>query len=317
MSKAEEKQPFIARLSSLLLEALRAPSQRSRYRTWVPPGHYYSPVPDRDEVRGREERIFSVPRELPGIDLNEAGQLTLLNELAAFYGEMPFSREKKDGLRYCFDNLYFCHTDAVILYSMLRLLRPKRLIEVGSGFSSAVSLDTNDLFLAGSLDVTFIEPFPERLIELFSEKDRDRVVLVQKNLQDVGLDLFRKLEAGDILFIDSTHVSKTGSDVNYILFEVLPALAPGVWIHFHDIMYPFEYPKEWVYEGRSWNEAYILRAFLQHNADYRIRLFNTYLHRFHRDVFEKKMPVCLKNTGGSIWLEKLGAGKPGQKERPC
>ena len=304
-----EKAPFLTRLASLLLEILRAPSQRNRYRTWVPPGHYYSPIPDRDEVRSSEGRIFSVPRELPGIDLNAQGQLRLLSELAAFYGEMPFTEEKKPDLRYYFNNLSFCHTDAVILYSMLRWLRPKRFIEVGSGFSSAVSLDTNDLFLDSSVDFTFIEPFPERLIALLSEKDREGIALIQKPLQDVELSLFRKLKAGDVLFIDSTHVSKTGSDVNYIFFEVLPALEPGVWIHFHDIMYPFEYPKEWVYEGRAWNEAYILRAFLQYNKAYGIRLFNTYIHEFYRDVFESKMPVCLKNTGGSLWIEKFGAAR--------
>lgn len=304
-----EKPPFLTRLASLLLEILRAPSQRNRYRTWVPPGHYYSPIPDRDEVRSREGRIFGVPRELPGIDLNAQSQLRLLSELAAFYGEMPFTEEKKPDLRYYFNNLSFCHTDAVILYSMLRWLRPKRFIEVGSGFSSAVSLDTNDLFLDSSVDFTFIEPFPERLIALLSEKDRESIALIQKPLQDVELSLFRKLKAGDVLFIDSTHVSKTGSDVNYIFFEVLPALEPGVWIHFHDIMYPFEYPKEWVYEGRAWNEAYILRAFLQDNKAYGIRLFNTYIHEFYSDVFESKMPVCLKNTGGSLWIEKLGAAR--------
>lgn len=307
MSKNVANSPFLARLADLFLK-LSAPSQRERQSTWVPPGHYYSPIPNPDEVRVSEERIFAMPRELPGIDLNEEGQLRLFRELAAFYGEMPFTEEKKQGLRYYFDNIVFCYTDAVILYSMLRWLRPKRLIEVGSGFSSAVSLDTNDLFLDGSVDFTFIEPFPERLFGLLSEKDRERIALIQKPLQEVDLSLFRKLKAGDVLFIDSTHVSKTGSDVNYIIFDVLPVLEPGVWIHFHDIMYPFEYPREWVYEGRSWNEAYMLRAFLQHNRDYRIRLFNTYLHRFHGEAFEKEMPVCLKNTGGSIWIEKLGAG---------
>lgn len=299
------KKPFLARLASLP-DALSS-SQRKQYMTWVPPGHFYSPIPDREEVRGREERIFSIPKELPGIDLNEQGQLRLLDELASFYPDMPFAEEKKPGLRYHFNNVAFCHTDAVILYSVLRWLRPKRLIEVGSGFSSAVSLDTNELFLGGSMEFTFIEPFPETLNSLLTEKDRHKAALVHKPLQEVELDLFRELKAGDVLFIDSTHVSKTGSDVNYIFFEILPVLASGVWVHFHDIMYPFEYPKEWVYEGRAWNEAYVLRAFLQHNDDYKIRLFNTWLHRFHRDVLEKKMPVCLKNTGGSIWLEKTGA----------
>jgi Methyltransferase domain len=307
MAEAVKKTPFLARLASLILGIPRAPFELRRYRTWVPPGHYYSPVPDLDEVRRNESRIFGVPAALPGIDLNADGQLRLLDELAAFYGDMPFTEDKKPGLRYYFNNDAYCHTDAIVLFSMLRHLRPKKLIEVGSGFSSAVSLDTNDQFLNGSIDFTFIEPYPERLLALLTEKDRAKIALIKKPLQEVELDLFKKLKAGDVLFIDSTHVAKTGSDVNYILFEILPALSPGVWIHFHDIMYPFEYPKEWVYEGRAWNEAYMLRAFLQYNSGYRIRFFNTWMHRFHGDIIGKKMPVCLRNTGGSIWIEKLAA----------
>jgi len=307
MAEAVKKKSFLRKAASMAVGLLSAPSELKRYRTWVPPGHYYSPVPDLDEVRGNERRIFSVAASIPGVDLNADGQLRLLDELAAFYPEMPFAEEKKAGLRYYFNNESYCHTDAVILYSMLRWLRPKKMIEVGSGYSSAVSLDTNGLFLGGSVDMTFIEPFPERLLELLSAQDREKMKLIDRPLQEVELNLFRGLEAGDILFIDSTHVAKTGSDVNYIFFEILPALAPGVWVHFHDIMYPFEYPKEWVYEGRAWNEAYMLRAFLQYNGDYRIRFFNTWMHLFHGDAFGKKMPVCLRNTGGSIWIEKLGA----------
>lgn len=309
MTETAKKNNLFRRAASLVLGTLRAPAELKRYRTWVPPGHFYSPIPDLEEIRAREGSIFQVQKELPGIDLNEQGQLQLFDELAAFYPEMPFAEDKKPGLRYYFNNIRFCHTDAVILYSILRWLRPKRLVEVGSGFSSAVSLDTNDLFLNRSVDFTFIEPFPETLNTLLSDDDRKGTVLIQKPLQDVDLGLFRQLRPSDILFIDSTHVSKTGSDVNHVFFEVLPVLAPGVWIHFHDIMYPFEYPSDWVYEGRAWNEAYILRSFLQHNAEYRIRLFNTWLHRFHRHVVAQKMPVCLRNTGGSIWIEKLGVGR--------
>ncbi len=99
-------------------------------------------------------------------------------------------------------------------------------------------------------------------------------------------------------------MSKTGSDVNYILFDILPILNKGVFIHFHDIFYPFEYPKKWVYEGRNWNEDYILKAFLMYNSEFKIRLFSHYLHELHKDTF-KDMPLCYKNTGGNIWLEKI------------
>jgi hypothetical protein len=133
------------------------------------------------------------------------------------------------------------------------------------------------------------------------------VTLIEQKLQDVNIDLFRQLEPGDLLFVDSTHVSKTGSDVNMILFEILPILPKGVMIHFHDIFYPFEYPKEWVlgWSGFGWNEIYLLRAFLTNNEEYKIILFNTYLEHLYEDWFKEKMPVCLKDKGGSLWLMKI------------
>ena len=116
--------------------------------------------------------------------------------------------------------------------------------------------------------------------------------------------LFATLEENDILFIDSTHVAKIGSDVNYLFFEVLPRLRAGVYVHVHDIFHPFEYPRAWIYEGRAWTEAYMLRAFLTFNTAFEIVLFNTFLERFHRERFAHKMPLCLRNEGGSIWLRR-------------
>lgn len=119
----------------------------------------------------------------------------------------------------------------------------------------------------------------------------------------VSLAVFEKLNKGDILFVDSTYVSKTGSDVNYILFEILPVLKKGVIIHFHDVFYPFEYPKEWVFQGRNRNESYILKAFLMYNESFEIKLFSEYLHRHHKEVFED-MPLCYLTAGGNLWVEK-------------
>ena len=122
-------------------------------------------------------------------------------------------------------------------------------------------------------------------------------------MQSVALENFKKLKANDILFIDSSHVSKTGSDVNYELFEILPNLASGVLIHIHDMFFPFEYPKEWVYEGRNWNELYMLRAFLNYNQDFDILLFSHYMHEKHEKAFEN-MPLTYENTGWNLWLQK-------------
>ena len=165
-------------------------------------------------------------------------------------------------------------------------------------------LDTNNIFFNNKIDLTFIEPYPERLYSLMFETDKKQVTIIQSKVQLLLLDNFEKLQAGDILFVDSTHVVKTGSDVNYILFEILPILQSGVLIHFHDIFYPFEYPKSWICtSGHSWNENYFLRAFLTHNKKYNILLYSHYLMLHHKQIFES-MPMCYKNGGANLWLQK-------------
>src|SRR5207245_10645473 len=109
-------------------------------------------------------------------------------------------------------------------------------------------------------------------------------------------------------FISPSNVALVCSYVNRLMFEGLPILNDGLFIHFHDIFYPFEYPKSWIYEGRAWNEAYVLLAFLQFNSRFRIVYFLDYLERFYRHKFELDMPLCLNNTGSSFWLEKMSSG---------
>ena len=94
--------------------------------------------------------------------------------------------------------------------------------------------------------------------------------------------------------------------MNYLLFQVLPRLRPGVVVHVHDVMWPFEYPREWVLEGRAWNEAYLVRAFLQYNDVFDILLFNSYVGHRERAFLSERMPRFLENTGGSLWLVKRG-----------
>ena len=217
---------------------------------------------------------------------------------------MPFTAEKKNGLRYYFENGFFSYTDGILLYSLIRFLKPKKIIEIGSGFSSAVMLDTNELFFNNEIDLTFIEPFPERLYSAIKENDKKCTSIVVSEVQQVPLATFEELNSGDILFIDSSHVVKTGSDVCFILFEILPKIKSGVIIHFHDIFYPFEYLEAWVKEGRNWNEDYFLKAFLMYNNAFEILLFPDYLHKLYKNTFNN-MPLCYQNTGGSLWLSKI------------
>ena len=244
---------------------------------------------------------------ITGIELNENEQISLLKTMAENYRTIPFSDEKQPNLRYYYNNGFYCQSDGIFLHLMIRHFKPKRIVEVGSGFSSACMLDTNELFFDNSIRLTFIEPYPDRLYSLFKEKDKVQHKTIDSMLQNVDVALFDQLEPNDILFIDSTHVSKTDSDVNRVIFDILPRLKKGVLIHFHDIFFPFEYPKNWVlqWNGFGWNEDYILRAFLMYNDRYRIVMFNTFLETFHKDWFRQYMPDCLKDEGGSFWLQKM------------
>ena len=278
-------------------------AELAAYRHGYPPGHFYSPIPDLEDIRAREAEIFDRRSpQVPGIDLHEADQLALLPAFAGFYADQPFGEEPSGGLRYGFTNNYFGHGDGLALYSMLRHLQPRRLVEVGSGWSSALALDVNDRFLEGRTECTFLEPYPDRLRGLLRPEDHDRVRIVEKPVQAVPDEVFTDLEPGDLLFIDSTHVSRVGSDVNRLFLEVLPGLPAGVHVHVHDIFWPFEYPEAWVFEGRAWNENYLLRALLVGNENLRITWFNDYLGRFHSDAVERALPLWRRNPGGSIYL---------------
>jgi predicted O-methyltransferase YrrM len=254
-----------------------------QFNLYIPPGHYYSPIPDIKEIKKNEAKIFNCNRKsLPAIDLNIEKQSELTEQFKLFQNEPPWNDDKQKGYRYYYNNSFFGKNGAHILFYLMRILKPKNIIEVGSGFSSAVMLDTNEQFFQNKINLTFIEPYPDRLKSLLQKNDN--VEIVQKNIQEVPLDTFLILKENDFLFIDSSHVVKTGSDLNYIFFEILPALNNGVYIHFHDIHHFFEYPKKWVYEGRAWNEAYFLRAFLQYNNAFEVTFFD--------------------GNSGSFWMKK-------------
>jgi hypothetical protein len=306
LKRIARRLPYLRELHAYV-RALEAERDRLRgevahWKTWMSPGHFYSPIPSLAELREREAQIWpDPPPSLPGIDLNVEGQLALLRELAAFYPDVPFPRTQ-GATRYWFENPAYSFGDAIFLFAMLRHLRPKRVIEIGSGFSSAAMLDTNERFLDRAVALTFIDPDLTTLESLL--RADDRVETIAARVQDVPLARFDALAAGDVLFVDSTHVAKTGSDVNQILFEIVPRLGSGVYVHFHDVFYPFEYPKEWVFEGRAWNEDYLLRAFLAFNGAFEVVLFSQYLARFHREWLARELPMVLENPGGALWMRR-------------
>lgn len=271
------------------------------------PGHFSSPIPSRAEIDAHAAH-WAQRHEAPlaGIDLRPAEQLALLSQLCPLWQDLPFRSERSPGLRYFYRNDWFCKHDAIVLCAMLRHLKPRRVIEVGSGFSSAAMLDVNDRFLGRETRLTFIEPHPDRLESLLAAGDRQAATIHRAGVQSVDLSVFDTLEPSDVLLIDSSHVSRVGSDVNHLMFKVLPRLKPGVHVHFHDIYYPFDYPPQSLLAGHYWNEAYLLHAFLQYNSAFQIELFNSWVWPHADKAIREAVPLDGVSEPSSLWLVKTG-----------
>lgn len=274
-----------------------------------PNGHFYSPVVDPDELRARAATLWPDSPGIAGIDFNDASHLDVLQvQFPMYLGDFDYVERapaKDEALdQFYVQNSQFSWLDARALFVLLRAWRPARIIEVGSGYSSLLMADVNRRFLDGQTDITCIEPFPRPFLR------RDIAGLsrvIEQKVQDIDHSVFDELAPGDILFIDSSHVAKTGSDVNHLYFEVLPRLKPGVRIHIHDIFLPHEYPKDWVLnENRSWNEQYLLRALLMYSTAFRVVFgCNHAMSRFPEAV-QKALahPKGHAFGGGSLWIEK-------------
>lgn len=274
---------------------------------FVPAGHYYSPIVADEDVAARATKSPGpLPRALPGIELREEHQRAHLQAMAREYNELPpFPADPTPGYRYYHVNDEHWYFDGVSLRHFLLSARPRRVIEIGAGYSSALMLDVDEQH-AMDIRFTFIDPDLVRLRRLATPADKAKHEIMERKVQQVPLDLFDELNAGDILYIDSSHVCKMDSDVNWYLFEILPRLKPGVFVHIHDIGYPFDYPLWLFQEGRSWNEPYVLRAFLMYNPAFQIEFFTAFMSSFHIDFIRENMPMCERRPGGAFWMRKAG-----------
>lgn len=292
------------RLTQTLQQAKLIEKPAAASKTWVPPGHHYSPIPAPEQMREKSQRIWGPsPETLPGLSLQPERQLELLEKMKPMRTDLAYTSGVARSWRYAPDNSMFGIQSARALHLMMRALQPKLIVEAGSGYSSAVMLDTSEHFMGWHTKCVFIEPYTDRLRGLLKPGDERYSEVMEQGLETVDPSVYARLSAGDVLFVDSTHISKTGSDVNHLLFEVLPALKPGVYVHFHDILYPFEYPERWVMEGRAWNEAYILRAFLSYNTDFEVQFWASYLFQHHREALETLPEIC--GDGSSLWIKKV------------
>jgi hypothetical protein len=281
----------------------RAATVRQRY----PAGHFHSPIPDLRDVDARRSVLFDRTKDPRGIDLREDRQWELLERLGDALEGFLWDEFGTKGGRYKFRQQMFGPGEAVVLAALLLAERPRRFVEVGSGWSTALVLDVRD-FALPDLEVTCIEPFPQRLLDLTGPTRESRIHLIDERLELAGGSVFRSLESGDVLFIDSSHVGKIGSDLHHLLFDVFPSLPDGILIHFHDIPWPFEYWEDWVFDGWAWNEAYYLRAFLTHNSRYGIYLWPHMLISHDEARYCRLVPQASGDPGSSIWLRKSGEG---------
>ncbi len=268
--------------------------------------HYYEPAfhPSALPASLRAERA------LPGVDLNEAGQLAVLDrfDYAEELGRLPV--EHAGPAKFFYNNGMFCSGDAEYLYSMIRLRRPRRLVEVGSGYSTLMAREAIAANTAADpsyrCEHVCIEPYENPWLASLD------VRLVRQPVQEADRALFQGLAADDILFIDSSHVIRPGGDVVFEYLEVLPLLAPGVLVHVHDIFTPRDYLDEWVRERvLFWNEQYLLEAFLSCNDRFEVIGALNYLSHHHRDRLAAKFPAYARQAGsrepGSFWMRVTGA----------
>jgi hypothetical protein len=267
--------------------------------------HYYTPAMGASDLH----RPLFEERALPGLDLNAAGQLALLQQFR-FADELRALPEHAgaDGVFHLRNGAY-SFGDAEILYDMIRRFRPRRMIEVGSGWSTRLAVEA--LRANAAEDPGYacrhvcIEPYEQPWLEGFG------VELIRQRVELVDRALFASLEAGDILFIDSSHVIRPQGDVVTEFLEILPTLAPGVLVHVHDVFTPRDYPDQWVVtERRLWDEQYLLEAFLSHNRDFEVLAAVNWLAHNHRDKLAEAAPWLVQHPGhepGAFWFRRLPA----------
>jgi hypothetical protein len=253
------------------------------------PNHYYWPVPDLKELEARKWPTEQFP---VGVDLALEKQLDLLRTVVPLYESEWGSISGPIGTAgYTRGNGFFETVDAEIAYCLVRHIKPKRIIEVGGGYSSrvmAAALDMNLKMDGVRGELLTIDPHPDRFPK---EALSDRVRLIAASVQSIDLDIFLSLEENDFLFLDSTHVVGIGSDVVREYLEILPRLNRGVLIHAHDIFIPSDYPKDMVLQSLSfWSEQYLLEAFLTFNPRFEVLWGSSAMQSFDPAALDHAFP---------------------------
>lgn len=258
-----------------------------RLKVHILPVHYYSALPNLVELeKGRE--LWARKSELPGVEVNLGEQASNLRRIC-----LPYQKEYAGnrGYRDAVSGQLgpgFGYIEAQALHGVLRHFKPRRVVEIGGGVSTYCmvrALEANPSPVGQAWSLTCIEPFPSAALRSLAQ-----IQLIRQSVQAVSLELFGQLSERDLLFVDSSHVVKVGSDVNHTILEVLPRLAAGVVIHFHDINFPYDYSRGVLQDFFQGTETSLLRAFLIFNPKVEILFCLSHLHYERQDVLREVFP---------------------------
>lgn len=246
---------------------------------------------------------WTVARYTEGLTLNVQSYLNFLsNTCDPYKTDFRAFPQNANGnpTEFYRDNSWFGSVDAELLYSFVRYHKPRRVVEVGSGFSTRLirkAVKDGNL----STQVTSVDPHPNTEVRPYAD------AYIKRPIEDVALsEIVDTLESGDLLFVDSSHSVVTGGDVPYLFLEVLPRLKPGVFIHVHDIFLPFDYPEQWVLEGYGWSEQYLVHAFLCYNVAFEIIWPARYMWEYHQSRIRELIPAKQDIfPPSSLWLQKI------------
>ncbi|MCE2558558.1 MAG: class I SAM-dependent methyltransferase [Acidobacteria bacterium] len=276
---------------------------------------FYSPLPVLSEV-AESRQLWDRPSDLVGVRYDLEAMKRLLAALIEVHGGEFEALPPHSEIRALGYGPGFPVIDALTTYLMVRDLRPARYVEIGSGLSTyyawlAAAANGRE---GSRCEMTCVDPFPTGRL---SELEEPPVNAVVSKVEAVDLGLFQTLNAGDVLFIDSTHVLKLGGDVAFLFLEVLPRLRPGVVVHVHDIHFPYNtpYPAEQYVFRAKWplyrTEAMVLQAFLSFNREFDIVLSAPMIRHADEPFLARTIPgyrpVEVEDYDshfGSIWLRR-------------
>jgi len=266
--------------------------------------HYHHPLinPNKHNLKSlRDERIIG------GLDLNINKQKEIILSFNYVDELLKFPPKKSNGNEYYYHNDSFGSGDSEYLYNIIRKFKPNRIIEVGSGFSTKMMLNSinknKDEDSNYNCELTCIEPFEYKQIEGLP------ITLLKEKVESLDIKIFKELKNNDILFIDSSHIIRPQGDVLFEIQQILPELNPGVLIHFHDIFTPRDYLDEWIYkEHLLWNEQYFLETFLSFNDRFEVIGSLNYLKHNYWELLSSKCPILSREKNsepGSFWIRKI------------